>query len=87
MIDKNFQDTVLACLVGVPEFAAVGCQYLSEKEFEGPLQANLAKMAIDFFNRYDTTITRPARGAPTGFQLTDTVKIATARKINPAAIR
>lgn len=58
MISKSFQDSVLACMIGVPEFAAVGSQHLTPAEFEGALANNMGKIAIDFYNRYDTTITR-----------------------------
>ena len=60
MIDKNFQDKVLACMINVPEFMAVASQHITPTEFDGALANNMAKMSLDFFNRYDTTITRVA---------------------------
>jgi replicative DNA helicase len=56
MLDEHFQDMVLGCMQRVPEFCSVCCQHVEPPMFEGVIRHNLAKMMIDFWNRYGTTV-------------------------------
>lgn len=56
MIDENFQDMVLACMLKLPEFNAVAAHHLKPDYFDGPVRKNLCKMFCDFWLTYDTPV-------------------------------
>lgn len=66
MFDRQFQDRVLACMIAVPDFAMVAAQYVTPSEFDGVMSQNVGKMVVDFWKRYESTIT--------GYALLQTVK-------------
>jgi replicative DNA helicase len=61
IIDINFEDKVLACLLKSGEFCAVAAHHLKPSYFENPVKHNLSKMGIEFWKEYGTKLT------PTGF--------------------
>lgn len=60
MIDQDFEDKVLACLVRVHEFASVTSSHLKPTHFSTDIRKNMAKMAIDFFKKYNSVLTKDA---------------------------
>lgn len=57
IINKNFEDKVLAGLLRSNQFCAVAAPNLRSSYFEGAMQKNIAKIALDFFTKFNTTIT------------------------------
>lgn len=58
IIDKNFEDKVLACLLGSDEFCCSAAPHLSASHFDGIIQHNIAKSCIDFHAKYAVKITK-----------------------------
>lgn len=56
IIDKNFEDKVLAALIRSNEFAAVASPHLRPAYFDGPMSHNLAKIAADYFLKYGSVV-------------------------------
>ena len=52
IIDELFEDKVLSCTLYVTEFASVAAQHLKPSYFSSPARHNIAKVGIDFFNKY-----------------------------------
>ena len=44
----------MACLYRVRDFGVTACQYLRPSYFEGSMRHNLAKLALDFLQKYKT---------------------------------
>ena len=60
MIDREFEEKVLACLVKVHEFASVSSSHLKPQHFSTDVMKNMAKMSIDFFKKYNSVLTKDA---------------------------
>ena len=60
LIDDLFERKSLACLLRSNEFCSTGATHIKPSYFEGAMRQNMAKMALDFFDRYKTTITSMA---------------------------
>lgn len=58
IIDVHFEDKILACLYGSGEFCAVAAQHLKPSYFDGVVKHNLSKLAIEFWDKYKTKISR-----------------------------
>lgn len=56
IIDSNFEDKVLASLLKSRDFCVVAAQHLKPSYFENPVKHNIAKMGIDFYNKYQTKL-------------------------------
>ncbi len=50
--DKEFQDKILGCLFKVSEFASVAAQHLRPGFFDGVVQQNMAKIAIEHYGYF-----------------------------------
>ncbi len=60
IIDNGFEDSVLACCFKSQEFSQIATQYLKIGYFSNALRSNLAKMAVDFFKMYNSTMSHTA---------------------------
>ena len=60
MIDREFEEKVLACLIKVHEFAAVSTAHIKPSHFSTDVMKNMAKMSIDFFKKYNSVLTKDA---------------------------
>lgn len=60
MLDEQFEDKVLGCLLKIHDFAAVSSAYLKMEHFSTDVKKNLAKMSIDFFKKYGSVLTKDA---------------------------
>lgn len=56
-MDENFELRVLACLWRSKDFATVAHQHLKPGYFVSPVRHNMVKMALDFFDKYQTLVT------------------------------
>lgn len=61
IVDKVFEDKVLACLVSITSFASVASRHLKPEYYDHPVKHNVCKMALDFYKKYDTVL------SPMGF--------------------
>ena len=60
MIDSAFEEKVLACLLKVHEFSSVASPYLKPDHFTTDRMKNLAKMSLDFYKKYNCTLSKDA---------------------------
>ena len=58
MLDDVFELKVLACIYRSSDFCQVSVEYLKPKYFNTDLRINMAKMGLDFFKKYKTTISQ-----------------------------
>jgi len=65
IIDEIFEKKVVACLLKQIDFLATASQHLKPNYFSSPVYANIGKMAIDFYNRYESLLTPVAFGEQT----------------------
>jgi len=60
MIDEQFERKTLACLMRVHEFSMVASAHLKPSYFDTHIRQNIAKICIDYFKQYRTSITQDA---------------------------
>lgn len=60
MIDSAFEEKVLACLLKVHEFSSVASSHIKPDHFSTDMMKNLAKMSLDFYKKYNCTLTKDA---------------------------
>jgi replicative DNA helicase len=56
IIDTAFEDKIIACMFRIGDFAAVAAAYLKPSYFGNPMRQNLAKMSIEFWQKYGALI-------------------------------
>lgn len=60
IIDDAFEDKVMACMFRVNDFASVASVHLRPSYFGNPMRRNLAKLANDFWHKYNAIVRGPA---------------------------
>lgn len=60
MIDVAFEEKVLACLLKVHEFSSVASAHIKPDHFSTDMMKNLGKMSLDFYKKYNCTLTKDA---------------------------
>lgn len=60
IIDKNFEDKVLAGIFRSVHFCSVAAPHLRPGYFDSGMQQNLAKLAIDYFDKFNSPISAMA---------------------------